>query len=152
MLSLLLALAAISGSSTAAPASVTDIGPPPAHLQAVVSDRQKPLPRGFQHFQPVPAELSAAEIPSDGFILCRELHNAISFGRQLWLGADPHQAIQRLRQAWGGDTPCGYAPGLRVRMLEYAIRGDNDGHRIFVTKWIDQNGRTLFMAEPYPRN
>lgn len=111
---------------------------------------EKPLPTGFHHFQPVPP-IWWQEQASDGIFLCREMRNAISFGRQLWLEATDIEAARSLRRAWGGDAPCQILPGLRLRAFEYAVRGDDQNRRILVMKWVDQYGQPHFTGTPFRR-
>ena len=108
----------------------------------------KPLPPGYHHFVPVPPDIGASKVSGDGAVLCREMQNAISFGKRIWLGFSPDAAVNEIKQAWGGDTPCGYLPGLTLTPLEYAVRGDDKGRRVCIVKWVDQYGRLHFTGVP----
>ena len=88
------------------------------------------------------------EVSGDGTVLCREMANAISFGKRLALGLGPNAAIGAISNAWGGALPCGYAHGLKLTALEYAIRGDDRGRPICIVRWSDQHGREHFTGVP----
>jgi hypothetical protein len=54
------------------------------------------LPPGFHHLYPIPLRL---EVRSDGNVPCREMRNAISFGKRVALGYDPDEALDELSRA-----------------------------------------------------
>jgi hypothetical protein len=111
-------------------------------------EKLKTLPPGFHHFLPV---VNPVQIYSDGMIVCREMKNAISFGKRLWNGDDPEQAVKKIVKDNGGDEICYNRPGLVLTSAEIAIRGDDKPgtpNRIYITKWKDQHGNYHFTGSP----
>ena len=111
-------------------------------------EKLKTLPPGFHHFLPVANPIN---IYSDGLFICREMKNAISFGKRLWLGANPEQAVKGIVWANGGKKICYNKPGLVLTSTEIAIRGDDskpEPKRIYITKWKDQHGNYHFTGSP----
>ena len=109
----------------------------------------KPLPPGYQHFMPVSAEFAAMRYSSDGCVLCVEQKNAISFGKRLWLGYSPDEAVREIAKLNDDNMLCGYVSGLVLSPVEYAIRGDDKGRKVYVVRWVDQYGRYHYTGIPY---
>ena len=107
----------------------------------------KLLPPGYHHFRPVPERLAALRIPSEGNVLCNSLESVVAFGKRLWLGFSPDQAIEALKKA-RGSMDCGYMYGLTLAPVEDAVRGDDEGRRIFIVKVVDQYGRYFLAGIP----
>ena len=106
------------------------------------------LPHGFHDFMPVPRYLRAADEVSERVVLCREMSNAISYGKRRALGLTHEAAIRDISRAWGGDAPRGYVAGLRLTPVAFAVRGDDSGRRISIVQWPDQHRRVHFTGAP----
>jgi hypothetical protein len=114
------------------------------------SEQHKSVTPRFHDFVEIPKAFRI-HVTSRGndLVLCREMANAISFGKRIGLGLSADAAIQDISEAWDGDLPCGYAsPDLRLQPTAYAVRGDDKGRPVFIMLLIDQYGRTHFTGEP----
>ena len=53
-----------------------------------------------------------------------------------------------MNSAWSKNV-CGYlSPSRSIYPLEYAVRGDNAGRRIFLIKWKDKHGHIVYTGMP----
>ena len=112
-------------------------------------ERLKVLPAGHHHFVPVPPEIGAQRLPSGDQVLCESFEGAISLGRRLWEGMNPHQATRDIARAHGGRAVCGtLSQEVLLQPLEVAIRSHDGVHWVYVVKARDQDGQIHFGAKP----
>lgn len=110
----------------------------------------KELPLGYQHFTPV---ARAVRMSSNAVVVCQAATQqatqeaAIAFGKRLWLGYSPDQAVNELINA-RKSVDCGYRNGMTLVSREVAVRGDDKGRRVLLIKWDSDNGTQYLTALP----
>jgi hypothetical protein len=119
----------------------------------------KVLPEGYFHFQPVSDDLAKLRFSGKEFVICKESFkdpnnpgaNAISFGLRLWDRYTINEAVDYLKRAHGGDTPCGYYTNGYYYPTHVSVRGaDSTGRQIFLLRLRDSfTGGVFYMGIPY---